>query len=186
MRKATVSRFINRKYSPEFTNVMIRKFELKIGKDVAKLILCLVQPTKNNICKVCNNQVGDVYTFCSTIGCSHIICNDCYLKSSKYNKYIPYCPAHFNKYYGKKAICRDMYKFIHKYRLQFIHYMYNLDENKRVEDYVVHYYHYRNNHISLPKRKYICCNYNLRVVENMLVVKLTDSIYDAIEYESWN
>ena len=186
MRKSTVSRFINRKYTPEFTNIIVRKFELKIGKDVSQLIMSLIQPTNDDICKVCRTKIGKVYTFCSIINCPHIICKDCYLKSSKYNKYIPYCPVHFNKYYGKKPIIHDANKFIHKYKLQFIHYIYKIGQNKRVEDYVVHYHHYRNNYIALPKRKYICCNYNLRVIENMLVIKLTDNIYDALEYENWN
>ncbi len=184
MRKSTISRYVNRMYTPEFTDVMIRNFELKIGKDVAKLIINLIQPPKNDICKVCRTRIGKVYTFCSTINCNHIICKKCYLKSSKYNKYIPYCPSHFNKYYGKKPIIRDMKKFIHKYNLQFIHYMYNLETNKKVEDYVVHYNHFSNHYIRLPKKKYICNNYSLTIVENMLVVKITDNIYDAIEYES--
>ena len=185
MRKRTVSRYINRKYSPEFTDIIIRKFELKIGKDVSKLIINLVQPTKNNICKVCRKTIGNIYTFCATIGCRHIICKNCYFKTSKYNKYIPYCPNHFNKYYGKKAIIRDMKKYVHKYNLQYIHYMYNLGTNKRVEDYVVHFNNYGKGYIKLPKRKYICNNYALKIVDNYLVVNITDNIYDALEYESW-
>ena len=156
MRKATISRFINIKYTPEFTNTIIKKFELKIGKDVSLLIINLIQPTNNDICNICNHEIGKVYTFCSTIDCFHIICKDCYLKSSKYNKYIPYCSIHFNKYYGKKSIIYDINKIIHKYKLQFLHYIYKIGQNKKVEDYVVHYHHYRNNYIVLPKRKYIC------------------------------
>ena len=185
MRKSTVSRYINRKYSPEFTDIMVRKFELKIGKDVAKLIINLVQPTKNNVCKVCRKQIGNTYTFCATINCPHIICKKCYLKSSKYNKYVPYCPTHFNKHHGRSEIIHDMKKYVHKYNLQYIHYMYNLGTNKRVEDYVVHFNKYGKGYIKLPKAKYICNNYGFKIVDNYLVVKITDNIYDALEYENW-
>jgi len=176
-------RYLNNKYQQNFLKEINRNFECKVGPDVSKYILDFIKPTKCRRCRICTNKIGQKYTYCLHKNCSNKICHSCYRKTSKYNRYKPYCPRHFNKYYGKRSLIKDVKKMIYKYDIQFLHYMYKTHTTSMIQDFMFRFHWYGECFIPIPKRKYICCNYSFKVEENMLTIKLADSIYDCIEYE---
>ena len=178
-------RYLNNKYQKEFLKEVCDKFACKVGPDVSKYILDFIKPTKSQRCRICTNKIGLKFTYCLYKGCCNKICRSCYRKTSKYNKKLkPYCPRHFNRYNGKKSLIKSVKKMVHKHDIQFLHYVYKSHSTSMVQDFMFRFHNFDKDFIPIPRKKYICCNYSFKVDENMLTIKLADSIYDCVEYEN--
>lgn len=178
--------YISQKYKPTFLKELHRSFECRVGKDVSNMILDFIKTENGHRCRICTNKIGRKFSYCLHENCVNEICYSCYRKTSKYNKSKPYCPKHFNKYHGKRALIKSVKKMIYKYDIQFLHYMYKTHSTSMVQDFMYRFHWFGDPFIPIPRRKYICCNYSFKVEDNMLTIKLADSIYDCIEYENNN
>lgn len=189
MYKSRISKYLNREYSMEFTDSIINKFEYKLGKDVSKYILDFIKPTPIDVCSVCLSIINNKFMYCNNKKCYKKICGNCCKKTIKYNSFIPFCNEHFNNYNiknNKKKLIRLVNRYLHKYNIQYIHYMFKRRNHNRIMDNVFCYDNYITKYIPIPKRKRINCKFHLYIDENMLVVKLADNIYDCLEYEDEN
>lgn len=186
MYKSATRRYVNIKYPSKFLKELTREFEYKVGKDVSQFILGFIKTEKGHRCRICTDKIGQKFCYCSDNSCRNEICYGCYRKTSKYNHFKPYCPKHFNKYYGKRTLIRDVKRMIYKHDIQFLHYVYKSHTSSMVQDFTFRFHWYGDPFIPIPRKKYICCNYAFKVEDNMLTIKLADSIYGAIEYENNN
>lgn len=179
-------RYLNNKYKKSFLKELHRSFEYKVGRDVSNMILDFIKIGKGHRCRICVKKIGQKSAYCLYKNCWNEICYNCYQKTSKYNIYKPYCPKHFNKYHGKRDLIKNVRKMVYKHDIQIIHYIYKTHCTSMVQDLMYTFYRFGEPFIPIPKKKYICCNYSFKVEYNMLTIKLADSIYDCIEYESNN
>lgn len=178
---------INRKYTDEFKYLIKKNFEKKVGMDVANHIFSFIEPNSNPKCVICNDKIRTTYVICNHQFCKKQVCYKCYKIISQYSQYKPFCEYHFSDKYYNKDLAKRSKKYLikqmkHKIRyrnVNLLQYVY-----KKNNEIVSQFYDYDETYkfFRTPKLKYIKSHFYIKIREPLMIIFITDNIYDTFYY----